>query len=154
MRHVRRVKINNMDNGFWLVPSIQQVFTPKSRNFAIKHAWTLFDLIEKNGFEDEDIIFSFNGDPQFQIFNSLLQYRGYDFELPLNKIKQMNDNQYIDWEVISNLTIRFNFKTIKTIYSGYIFFFRIKHFEYLYTKHKQKDDKVVLEWTRFGFHAI
>ncbi|UUD36571.1 hypothetical protein NPA08_01935 [Mycoplasmopsis citelli] len=156
MKDVRKVRVNNMDNGFWMVPTIYRILTPKSRNYAIKHAWTLIDLIEKNDFQDDNILFSFNGDNKFQLFNLLLKYRGYDFQLSFHKVEQMHESDYIDWEIIPNLLIRFNYKTIKTLYAGYVFFFTKKYFEYLYesNKHHAHEGKVILEWSRFGFHAI
>ncbi|TDV24194.1 hypothetical protein BCF59_0144 [Mycoplasmopsis mustelae] len=154
MKNVKNVKVNQMDNGFWLVPSFLKIFSPKSRNVALKHSFTLVDLIEKNDLQDLNIIFSFNGDTKFQHFNNLLKYRNYDFQLQLNQLSKLGEHDFFDWEVVENLIIRFNFKTIKTLYSGYTFFFTPKYFEYYYQKNKRNEEKLIVQWTKFGLEII
>ncbi|MGZ9414332.1 MPN499 family protein [Mycoplasma sp. AC157] len=152
---LERIKVNQTEQGFWLVPSIFKLFTPKSRNFVIKFSKSLEDLIEQNKLLNREIKFSFNGDKNFILFNKLIKQREWDFELPANKINKMKEDDYIDYEVIPNLKIRFNFKTINNIYKGNIFFVSNEYFQEFYNKNKTSDnDILILEWTNWDFNII
>ncbi|MGZ9756663.1 MPN499 family protein [Mycoplasma sp. 4423] len=151
---VKYIKINHMENGYWVVPPIWKVLTPKSRNFVIKHAKSLEDIIKYNQWENTNIIFSFNSDKDFYLFNKLMRIRGFDFQLHRNKVEKMDEQDYIDYQIIENLIIRFNIKTIKNLYYGRTFFFTKQYFEDFYQKNAKGLKILYVQWTRWGFEVL
>ncbi|WGI36409.1 MPN499 family protein [Mesomycoplasma lagogenitalium] len=154
-KEIKKVKINWNNNGFWLVPSIYKIFTPKSRNFVLKHTKTIEDMIDKNEFFNREIIFSFNGDKNFVLFNKLMKLRGYNLQLDINKINKMNENDIITFSPIENVIIHYDFKAIEAIYNGYIPFVSKKYFTNLLQEKQSfiKDGILNLTFRQRGYQV-
>ncbi|UWV81924.1 MPN499 family protein [Mycoplasmopsis cynos] len=155
LNEIIKLKINQTLTGFWLVPSFLKILTPRSHEFVIKYAKSLKELIIKNNLLEKNIKFSFNKDTDFSIFNTLMKLKGYDFQLNVNHINKLLPNQYIDYEIVENIIIRFDKKTLQTIYNGNIFFYSKEYFKKNYQKYKNKDnEKIFLQWTWFDFKIL
>ncbi|WAM03287.1 hypothetical protein ONA24_06150 [Mycoplasmopsis cynos] len=50
LNEIIKLKINQTLTGFWLVPSFLKILTPRSREFVIKYAKSLKELIIKKQF--------------------------------------------------------------------------------------------------------
>ncbi|UWD34338.1 MPN499 family protein [Mesomycoplasma molare] len=154
-KDIDKVKVNKTENGYWLVPSITNIFTRKSSNYAIKFSPTLEELITKNNFQYKNIRFSFNGDKNFYIFNKLMKIKGLSINIQESQVKKMSKKDFIDFEVVNNLIIRLNYKSIKNIYFGNIFFVDKEFFRNFYINNKKEENqKIIIEWTNFGFNLL
>ncbi|MBN3534837.1 MPN499 family protein [Mycoplasma procyoni] len=161
-----KTKVNRTDDGFWVVPGFWKVFSPKSSESRIKKTKTLEDIIHYNDLDNKNVIFSFNGDNRFELFNKLQKIRNTNIYIDFNKVNKMKKEETLEFEVIDNLVLVIDFKTIKRIYEGKSFFFTkdyyIKFLEDTLLKKQSKTEntnteqiqKIKAKFTMFGLEEI
>ncbi|WP_036431696.1 MPN499 family protein [Mycoplasmopsis cricetuli] len=151
---IKTIKINQTSNGYWLIPKMLNIFSYKISNFVIKHTATLDDMIEKNNFTDQEIIFSFNGDHHFKKFNELMKKRKIQFYLDEFKIVKMSKNDTFEFELNENIKIVWDYQGILAIYQGKIPFFSLNWYQEFYLenlKHNPTIKQILIYWTKKGY---
>lgn len=151
---ITKVKINHHNNGFWVVPSVQNLFFSfKISTMSIKKFNKLTDIVSFLNLQNKEVIFNFNGDKQFKKFNLLTKLRGFDFELNINEIQKLDNGAKILFEPVKNCKIYFDKKGLTLIYKGLIPFFSKKYYQNLLIKALNGDSKeqVYFYWRFFGF---
>lgn len=153
---VRKIKVNHLGDGYWIMPSTFSIFTPKISKYIVKKTKSLDEIIEYNNLLNKEVIFSFNKDEDFKKFNFLLKKREIDFFLDKKIINNLTKETLIDFEVVPNLKIRLNWKSIKNIYNGTIFFYSKDYFRSLLIKEqtRTKKENIVILWTWLGFKTV
>lgn len=71
-------------------------------------------------------------------------------------INNLTKETLIDFGVVPNLKIRLNWKSIKNIYNGTIFFYSKDYFRSLLIKEqtRTKKENIVILWTWLGFKTV
>ncbi|QJB71153.1 MPN499 family protein [Mycoplasma sp. 1654_15] len=153
---IRKIRVNHLLDGYWIMPSMFSILTPRISKYIVKKAKTLDEIIEYNNLEKQEVIFSFNKDTEFKKFNYLLKKREIDFVLDKKIVNNLTKETKFEFEVVPNLTIILNWKSIKSIYNGLIFFFSKEYFLKLLVKEqlRTKKEKISLLWTSMGFKVV
>lgn len=151
--HFKKIKVNHMNDGYWLVPSIYKIFTPKISTYTTKFCKTFEELVQYNNFLNRNIVLNLNGDKNFYHFNKIMKMLNFNFEILNNKIEKMNVNEILVFQPLENLNIIFDFKAIKLIYSGLIPIFNLDYYQKLYQDYKNKtqQEKIEIVFRRFDF---
>lgn len=151
--HLNKIKVNHMSDGYWLIPSWNKIFTPKSSKYATKFCKTFEELISYNDFLNKNVVLSLNGDHNFYHFNKVMKMLNFDFQILENQIKNLDIKDVLIFKPIENLNIIFDYKAIKLIYSGIIPIFNLNYYEKLYKEYNENNqDKIVnLVFRRLDF---
>lgn len=153
---IRKIRVNHLLDGYWIMPSMFSILTPRISKYIVKKAKSLDEIIEYNNLEKQEVIFSFNKDTEFKKFNYLLKKREIDFVLDKKIVNNLTKETKFEFEVVPNLTIILNWKSIRSIYNGLIFFFSKEYFLKLLVKEqlRTKKEKISLLWTSIGFKVV
>lgn len=142
----KKIKINYIDNKYWLVPSI---FTLSRKGWVSIPFKSLEELISKNNLDFEETILSFNGDPHFKHFNKLMKLRNINFNLSPSIMK---DKDFIELE-LEDLKIIFDTKSVTSIRAGNIPYYSFSYLNKLSLKYQDdlsKNEKPVFYWRTSG----
>ncbi|MDK2819762.1 MAG: hypothetical protein KFW07_02905 [Mycoplasmataceae bacterium] len=142
----KKIKINYIDNKYWLVPSI---FTLSRKGWVSIPFRSLEELILKNNLDFEEAILSFNGDPDFNHFNNLMKIRDINFSL---SPRIMKDKDFIELE-LKDLIIIFDEKSVIAIRGGNIPYYSSSYLQKLSSKYPDEllaNKKPIFYWRNQG----
>ncbi|UVD81886.1 hypothetical protein NV226_01095 [Mycoplasma iguanae] len=154
----KKIKVSHLTSGYWLAPKFLNLFSPHNSKAIVKPFVSLEDLIQKNRLLHSEFAFSFNGDHNFYNVNKLYKIRKIDFQFNKQLMNEIEKNGFHYHEIIPNLVLVWDFKAIKTIYSGLAPFYSLEFYENLLAKAKKNilvDNKAYFTWNRnWGFIQI
>lgn len=151
---ITKVKVNHHNNGFWVVPTLQNLFfSLKISTISIKKFDKLIDIVNSLNLQNREVVFNFNGDKQFKKFNLLTKLRGFDFQLNINEVQKLDNSAKILFEPVKNCKIYFDKKGLTLIHKGLIPFFSKNYYQNLLIQALNEDSKqqVCFYWRFFGF---
>ncbi|WP_230861162.1 MPN499 family protein [Mycoplasma sp. 'Moose RK'] len=161
LQKTKKVKINHLSDGYWLVPPFFAFLSPRQTKNVIKKANSLPELVQINNFLEKEIIFSFNGDHHFKNFNLAMKLRKIDFRLDFNSILQKPDNATIEFYPVKDCKIILDKPGLTLIYNGIIPFFSREYYQKMLEFQQKLAKKNNLEtkflgflWRRFGFKEL
>ena len=157
MIYKKKIKVNFINNLFWLAPKISTYFI--GRQFGYIPYKTLKDLIVKNDLLESDFIFSLNGlgEKNYVFFNTLFQLRKFEFRLSKEVIYKIIKYGYVDDNSIHKLlVIRWDSNSLKFIKKGYIPFYSKDWYikKFIDNKNLEKHEKIIINWNEKEFNVI
>lgn len=158
MSSIKKIKINFVNNVFWLAPSFSSYF--KGFRFGYAPYRTLEDLVKKNNLLNLDCYFSFNrlGEKNYDFFNSLYRLREFKFRLGKDTVYKINKEGQVDDNSINDfLIIRWDKKTLKFIMNGYIPFYSQNWYIQNYVNGKnleEENKKIIITWNKKEFQEL
>ncbi|MGY6172475.1 MPN499 family protein [Candidatus Mycoplasma pogonae] len=154
---IKIVKINHLDNGYWLVPSIINVFHYKKHKSAFKYGASLEELLKKNDLINKDFAINLNKDEKFFNFNLAQKLKKLNFTLDKKIVEHVAQLKHFDFEILPNIIIRIDKKMLYAIWDGFIPFYHSDYFQKLHAKFVPilQQDKIYLKWRKLtGFNII
>ncbi|MDE5553204.1 MAG: hypothetical protein K2I67_01510 [Malacoplasma sp.] len=158
MQHKKKIKVNFVNNLFWLAPKISSYF--RGRRFGYIPYKTLEELITKNDFLKFDFMFSFNrlGEKNYDFFNALYRLRKFQFRLGKDMVYKISKEGFVDDNSVNeSLIIRWDLNSLKTIQNGYIPFYSEEWYIQNFIKDKVSEEtkeKIIITWDKKEFKEI
>lgn len=154
----KKIKVNFINDLFWLAPSISNYF--KGSRFGYIPYKTLEDLVKNNNLLNLNCYFSFNrlGEKNYDFFNSLYRLKEFKFRLGKDTVYKINKEGLVDdLSVDDSLIIRWDNKALKFIKNGYIPFYGkdwyIKNFVDI-KKPEEENKQKIITWDKKEFKEI
>lgn len=150
----RKIKINFVNNLFWLAPSFSSYF--KGRNFGYTPFKTLEDLINKTEIKNSNLYFSFNSlkEINYDFYNKIQKIKDLNFRLNKENLYKIEKNGFIDDDSIDDrIVVRWDLKSLKWIQKGYLPFFE-KDYIIENFKDSNLEKKTFIRWSKNEFIKI
>lgn len=154
MKSLKTIKINYTNNKYWLVPGFFEIifFASRKNNLVFS---SLDQLLKYKNIAEKNLILAFNGDHFFENFNKLQRIKKINFFI---NEKKFHDVFYlaktIEFEIVKNLVIVWNKKTLIQVWKGYVPFFSLDFYKNLNQGAKRDfaNQIVFFRWTKkWGF---
>lgn len=120
----KKIKINYINNLFWLAPSISSYF--RGRNYGYSPFKTLEDLVKAKDLNNINTFISFNalGEKNFDFFNMINRIKNLNFRINKEILYKIDHDGYVnDNSIDENLIVVWNKKSINWIKKGYLPFY-------------------------------
>lgn len=154
----KKIKINYINNLFWLAPSISSYF--RGRSYGYAPFKSLEDLVKAKNLTNENVYFSFNGllEKNFDFFNSLNRIKKLEFRLNKENLYKIEHNQFVDDTSISeHLIIRWDQKAVNWVKKGFIPFYSLDWYLINFVKgnsENPENKKTIIKWNKNDFDLV
>lgn len=153
--HLHKITVNSNSSGIWVIPSSFKLFTPHKRDFVIKKAKSIAEIIQENKLFLGNYYFSFNKDHEFALFNELQKQSDLGIYVDNKIIKNIEENQKQEFIINEKISIVLDEKGIYNIFRGNSFFVNKEYFDnlfdYLNQRKQIKNNQAKFVWRKKEF---